>query len=454
LRLSSYNWLAGLKTASLGFAALGILIYVNRPNPAYVGISPPPYLLVAIVIGTLLGLRGALVTSPLIAVAYVGFLALRTDSGEIETIFTLQNMLVPLAILVMPALLGAICDGYRLRLKETSTYLEEERRLISDLERINDSVIKEKTLMENRLTSQVQTLSLVFEYAQRLETTEPREIAEVLVEMVCEQAGEDNCYAYLLVDGGFRLTAHKDALGRQLPEALTRKDLDGLLLPKLAIESRKVANMEDLPAGATVATPGCAAALFTPWGQELGFIYVRHLHFLTYLPSTFTIFGTIARWGSNCLARSHRPGSLDESSTRDPVTGLPGPEEFTRLLAAEMELSTRVGAPLQTLEIEIENFQGLSAVRKSPVLRLTASLIQHSIRVVDSITLGDRPGRFHVILPLAQPEAAASVVSAVTAGFEEIRQTLVHDGSISLSTKVQSGQEVLSALANPQRSAA
>lgn len=428
------RYLHGLKIASLGFAALAILGLLNRSNPGYLNIEPHPFFLAAIGLGAALGLRGALVVGTLIANAYLYFLWLGTDFQVVETIFTLEKMLLPLCMISVPALLGAMTDTYRLRLRETLSTQEDDKRLLADLERINDMITKEKMAIENKVTSQVQTVTQVFEYAQLLETNDPKEITRNLVSIVCDQLGEDNCYAYLVESDGLRLSAFQDIGPSSIPEFIPNEDLEKYPLMLHSIRRKNMTTLEDLQkSGEALGTEhGVCAPMTTQWEQVIGVLYIRRLHFLNYLPTTFTIFSTVARWGGNCLGRALRLSAARAQTYRDDVTGLFSYPYFEKRVHAEFKQARDYNLPLHLVKIRLPGLELVPSNKRLPLLKIVADALARPARQTDTMTLGPDAGSIYVIMFLADEKEVLEYARKAAEQFEELKRSLAYAAPVQI----------------------
>lgn len=428
------RFLHGLKIASLGFAALSILGLLNRSNPGYLDIHPHPFFLAAIGLGAALGLRGALLVGVLISNAYLYFLWLGTDFQVVETIFTLEKMLLPLCMIAVPALLGAMTDTYRLRLKETLALQEDDKRLLADLERINDMITKEKMAIENKVTSQVQTVTQVFEYAQLLETNDPKEITRNLVGIVCDQLGEDNCYAYLLENDGLRLSAFQDTGPSALPELIPSESIAKYPLVHHSIQRRHMTTLEDLQkSGEALGTEhGICAPMTTQWDQVIGVLYIRRLHFLNYLPTTFTIFSTVARWGGNCLGRALRLSAARAQTYRDDVTGLFSHSYFEKRIDAEFKQARDYKLPLHLVRMQLSGLDEVPSSKRLPLTKLIADALHRPARQTDTMTLGPTPGSFYVILFLADEKEVLDYCAKADNQISELKANLAYAAPVQI----------------------
>jgi diguanylate cyclase (GGDEF)-like protein len=123
------------------------------------------------------------------------------------------------------------------------------------------------------------------------------------------------------------------------------------------------------------------------------------------------LLSLFAEQAAVALANAHVFQTLLENATRDPLTGLPNRREFDRVLARELERSSRYGEIFSLAFIDVDGFKALNDSQGHAagdvLLRRAADTIQDACRA------SDVPGRlggdeFAVLLPETnQFEAAA-----------------------------------------------
>jgi diguanylate cyclase (GGDEF)-like protein len=123
------------------------------------------------------------------------------------------------------------------------------------------------------------------------------------------------------------------------------------------------------------------------------------------------LLSLFAEQAAVALANAHLFQTLLENATRDPLTGLPNRREFDRVLARELERSSRYGEIFSLAFIDVDGFKALNDSQGHAagdvLLRRAADTIQDACRA------SDVPGRlggdeFAVLLPETnQFEAAA-----------------------------------------------
>jgi len=129
------------------------------------------------------------------------------------------------------------------------------------------------------------------------------------------------------------------------------------------------------------------------------------------------------------LANAHLFQTLLERATSDPLTGLPNRREFDRLLARELQRSSRYGQIFSVTIIDLDHFKQLNDTRGhaagDAVLRQTAATIEDVCRASDVAARigGDE---FALLLPETNQFEAAALCERLRSAVEKV-------GEVSLS---------------------
>jgi diguanylate cyclase (GGDEF)-like protein len=141
------------------------------------------------------------------------------------------------------------------------------------------------------------------------------------------------------------------------------------------------------------------------------------------------ILSAFAEQSAIALANAHLFQNLLENATSDSLTGLPNRREFQRVLARELERSSRYGEIFSLAIIDLDGFKKLNDSRGhaagDTLLRQAADTIQEACRA------SDVPGRlggdeFALLLPQTNQFEAAALCERLRAEIETL-------GNVSLS---------------------
>ncbi|MBI4404443.1 MAG: GAF domain-containing protein [Deltaproteobacteria bacterium] len=423
-----------IKVLSLVMAALCLLVLASPKNPAYLGVTTHPYLILAVISGALLGLRSSFLATLLIAGMYVFFLIGTADPKTTESILNLQTLTLPFAIVLLPSFLGELTDRLRRFLKQAAERNNQQGKLVNQLEKINTQLQNDKSRCEAHISSQTQTFTRVFEYAQVLESTDTDEICSALVELICDQLDEDNAYIYILENKALTRKAFRDRnadiLSETIPEELWMKNP----LVRLAMENKEVTRAQDIArrGWALSGEQGVAAPLLTTSDQIIGVILIRRLDFFKYVPATFATLHALGRWGGMCLARAMHVHAAWEKTYRDEVTGFFSYAYFRKRLKAEFHKARRYQLPLYVVRFDIPALKDMPAYQRLAILRLASHSIEESSRDIDTKAIGETSGCFYTIMMFASSSEVERYKKQVEERFAEIRSQLSLPMSLAL----------------------
>jgi len=431
VRKAMHKLLFVFEAGALGFLALCLLGFIKPDNPAFLGISPHPYLLLACLLGALRGLRVAALVSPVIAAVYLYFLRNSVDLREVESVFTLDRMALPFAILGLPSIFGAISDGWKRKVTQLQSQLQEKIKLIAELESINEIITKEKKVIEGRISSQSQTIPRAFEYARVLETTDSGEICSALVDFVCDEIREDNCYAYLLENGKLVRKAYKDKLADGLPSEISQKDLSQFPVIRHALEGRTLSKEGQGAEAYSKMENRLAAPLTSSTDEMMGVLVTRSLRFLNYISPTFATFDALAKWGGMALGRASRLNQIRDHAYRDDVTGLLNHAYFQKRLSLDFHLAQAYQLPLYLVRFDLQGLRHLSTGARVSALKLFAKTLERNCHKTDHLSLGRDEGSFYTVM-LAQSLELERYKQAIEKEFTELKARFQPAASLEL----------------------
>ncbi len=422
------HW-ANVRTILVGLVLVLVIAFLHPSNPSYAGVNPNPYFIIAIVMGAFLGLKNTVLVTPIISATYLVALRVKTDMDAVETFYSLQTFILPAAILIIPTMIAVITDSLRTKVKDIELDLQSRSNSIQELERMMAQIRNESLQIERQFGVHLQSITRIFEYAQILETLDPIRISKGIVDLACEQLGEDNCYVYMITEDGLSRGAYRDTQSDVMPEYISFENLKKYPLINRSYRTREISRVEDLSQkDIEESFPsqegyfGLAMPLLSGMNQIVGIIFLKRLHFLNYIPVTFTTFRALGSWAGICLSRAIQVQATHRDTYSDDVTGLFTYAYLLKRLENEFKQAKKYNIPLYLLQFNISEIQKIDPIKRLALIRLVAHCIDLFRSEVDVISLGAEEGSFFVMITFLTEQEIEVFKKKVLDEFEELKK--------------------------------
>ena len=191
-----------------------------------------------------------------------------------------------------------------------------------------------------------------------------------------------------------------------------------------AHEITDLSSHEDLSALATRLATGALLSLpLLSKGRSLGALLTLTPEGVEFDADDRELLTAFSEQAALALANAHLFQTLLESATQDPLTSLPNRREFDRLLARELERSSRYGEIFSLAMIDLDYFKQLNDTRGhaagDTLLRQAADTIQEACRASDvAARLGG--DEFALVLPETNQFEAAALCERLRSEIETL----------------------------------
>jgi hypothetical protein len=431
------------KSALFGAIIAAILTLIASQDIRVIFISPNPYIIAACFLGVYLGMWRSISAAIVLSVAYYFVYKQTLDPQEVESMLSVRTLYMPISIIILSALAGAVTDNIR---NERTSYFSELQNTQGTLKKITDlnkQLQEERHEIERRVITRLQTASTFFNHAFALESSNLKEVCTSLNTIVQEQTGIDNSFIYIVHEDSLVLQASPEGDSTTMPKVIHKQSLNQYPVIEYAYKTASLARpdqVELMPLGIP-GEWGVAAPMCGPEGRVLGLIVLRDVDFLNYIPVTFSNLESIARWGAMVVARVYREKDLEKWTFHDIITGLYTHEYYKQRVKSEFLQAQTYGQPLSVFTLDIKNISSLNPNQRMIMLKLLANHIIGNKQEQEEITLGNKEGSFRLICWNPDSRSLGDLQESISAKIGELSSNLKIDENLSLEANEISNKE-------------
>lgn len=393
------------------------------PHPFWI-----PVILLSVQYGSTEGLLAALAAT---AALLLGALPEQTFGQDIfDYLASITKR--PILWFAAAIVVGEFAARRRRRLERTERALLEVREEADGLADAYADARKSKDRLEARLAGELRTTLALYEGARAVERSSVGDVLRGSTELVRGVLGPEKFSIFLLND---------DVLEAAVQEGWTQNDLygrrfeaDDPLAVAVMTEGRSLcaAYRDD---AALLGEEGLLAAPLAggPTGRPVGMLKVEALSFAELTTSTIEHFRLATEWIGAALERANRQEALAAGQ----VTAAGGETLSAVLYAHEATLMTklgdRFGFECAQLLIDVEAAHRMSPDEQKAFARALAAASGEALRDTDlTFDLGRRGGRYAILLPGADVEAAAPVAARLEAELRRLAPAAATTGEVSV----------------------
>ena len=453
--------------------AFSVIVSINffffSTDIGFIHVSPHPYWLPILGFGAFYGIRAAWISASAFSLLYLmgyGF----QNRESMETLLSFTVLKEPLLFMIFGIILGHITQTLKNTIEEwKSKYTivkKEEEKLTKEI-KVNEAV---KNELEHHITTQVSTLTHIYDFAKKLSSFELKSLYQEALKMLVEHLQIDQTSLYLAEHNLLRLetTAHSGQLSYAPPKEVNRST--GIF--HIAIQHRKTISIRELFGVMDYETlkqnPLMVVPLFRKDGSLIGVISIEKINFQLYTPTTIKLISLIAEWLSNAIDNALLLQETQKKSILDEQLGLYQYHYFKKRILDEFGRAIKFSLPLSLMLFHVEHEQNIKPESKLPLQHSLSSLIRNIIREIDIPFFYKQSDTWAIVFPLLTPEEADKISSQIIQKISEFSfqpYNNNHELSIKIATahvssKIKSVQqfiteaeEKLSDLAGPEKQA-
>ena len=392
-----------------GVALLATVNVVVLPHDlGFLSIHPNPALFLVAIVASRHGFRGGMMSAVVTAGLAVTIWAVGAQDLSLSTLRTPGNYVLPLSLLALGFVLGALREetrreegGLRARVGELEGELADQAvRFLAASEAKHE--------LERRVADESASLSNLYAAASAMETLDVERLYPAVAMTARRFLQADGCQLYLLDGELLRLRA---AEGTAPPRAELRPDegLAGFAVrrgrPVSVRDYVLVSSFEELRGAEML----MAAPLLGQAGGLLGCLTVTRLPFLRLTPASLDRLRLVADWAARAIENARAHQRTRARTIEDEIVGAYTYGYYQRRLEQERVRAERYGRPLAVLVFRIHDLELVRPGPRTELGRVLSLVFSRTLRDVDLICRYATDDSFAVILPETTAEAAEAV---------------------------------------------
>ncbi len=342
----------------------------------------------------------------------------------------------PLMWCIAAIVVGELAARRRRRLEQTERALAETREEADGLADAYANARQTKDRLEARLAGELKTTLALYEGARAVERASAGDVLRGAVDLTRGVLGPEK-FSIFLLNGDMLEAAVQE--GWTADDTFTRcHTADSALYQAIVAEGRQLCaaykDDADVLAGEGVLAAPLAGG---PGGRPVGMLKIESLSFAELTTSAIENFRLAADWIGAALERARRQEALAAGQ----VTDASGETLSAALYAHEATLMSRLGARFgfdcSQLVIDAEAAHGLSADDQRSFARALAAAAAETLRDTDlAFDLGRHGRKYAVLLPGADPEAAAQIARRLEAALARLAPAAVLQGRVRVHVEL------------------
>lgn len=418
--LKSYNYIFFILVTWT--MTTGVAFFLDKKNLCLHGVTPHPYLILAIICGFFAGLTPAIFAALFFSASYFAFLHYYVDYDAVETLFAFEYLKVPVTTFILAPFIGEGRDRMRKKIdffsKENDKYKDVHRRYKNAIQKIS----KEKNELLTLVVDQTATLNTFYEMSKNLEKASVDETIDIILKLMEDITHCDDYVLYLGQNIKFNLYRNHSRL--DLPEVVHKGDIPptSLLhrcLNQLETSTLGAMNLEDSDLAED--DPILCSPLIGADGNLMGFFQAFRMPFKSYNQTNFSFITISCDWLSSAIEEKRANEEAKKKAIINDHLGIYNYSYFLYRSAGDFLVAQTNMIPLTFIKLVIENFDSITPSKRDKVQTVLASLLKKSFRIIDHICLTDKPNEWVIIQLIVSEDQAKEMISEVTGKIDKFK---------------------------------
>lgn len=325
-----------LTFALVALAALGHFFLDG--NASFHNVRPNPYFVLAICAGAYFGFKVGVMFSIFSALVYLVLLDRQIDYMEVESLFSLEYLLLPVLTIFFGGFIGEISQRNFDQILRLRNDLGRSEKRADSIEEEAANFQKENRELKGRLVSKVDTVNNLLDSFSSLVSTDFDEINYSFLKIVESQIKAKKLAIYYFESEELKLR-FQNSEDYELPSTISLDD-DRFGLVRRSIELKKTGSYELLNIEMDSRDRVIEGQIFplvgpiiTQDGHIHGVVCIKEIGFLDLVPTNIKLLGLFLRWISSSLDSLTQVNLAIEKSQYDPRTRSLKPKAFDSLLS-------------------------------------------------------------------------------------------------------------------------
>lgn len=406
--------------------------YSTETNSAFYGISPHPYLVISIILSAYYGLKFALILSPILSIQYLILLHYQTDYQAVETIITVKYLSLPLAIIILSALVGEFKTRSldRVNLLKADNK-DKEELTVNLIDKINLAT-KESYEIKKQLVNKLDTTTSIFSKVKGLNALNKDKLFDNFMEIINEQLSIKSSAIYLLNIKKDTLNLYKSSLDQKTSDIPASLDIINGIEDKIikkAIESKSLVSIKDIYNDKEL-LKDFNSVLACPIQMKdtfYGIIIIYKMPFLQYSPSNFKLLELYCDWLANSLSHALEFETMTRNSIFNPTLNIYTNRYFLDRIKEELALAKRYKTQFAIISYRIINTNMTTDTHLARIRKLFTSILNHNTRKMDYIAEGETPDIFYSLINMTEKSQYKELLKRIIKSVNEINDDNTKD---------------------------
>jgi hypothetical protein len=406
-------------------AVITLIAHLYNPeNTAMFGASPHPFFMMSCIFSAYYGFSFSVMASLFYSLLYLLLLHIQVDYEEVETLMSITYLGLPIGTMVTSLILGEMRQKIMNRVVDLREANEEKDHMVEHLNNRNAYLINESLELKERLISRLETAGMFYSIADRLSELDIDKLLKNFLNIISEQLGVEKAAIYLKHEGDHQLqlqnSLNKTTL-KKIPKLVDpRKNRQKIV--KEAIGEKKIATLQNVASKEDLENIKTDFVIVVPIYLESNLfciIGIMQIPFLKYIPSSFSLLETLAKWLTTALSHLFQYQKLSGTVVIDEIFNLYKFNYFKDRLQEEFHHAKFMMLPLTLVGVHFTNHDEIEIERRTAIKKLVSEVCRKKTRKMDCVALGDFEEVWYFILPLSDLTRAHQVI-------DEIQEELKH----------------------------
>lgn len=375
-----------------GLLILGLIDYfLMKGSFAYLALNPNPYLLLAVVLAAIYGLRFSLIASAVSSVVFLLTVHFNLNYEEVETMMDFHYLSTPILLSITSIVIG--------ELKQRN--IDQRKNLIHDM----DGLRKNLTFLQNKESIQEKEITeLKRRLVSKLETARSFHEIAISFHSLDESTLVENFKTALQ-----RLFKTNSVVVEKITAA-TPPPVD--TLSREALRKKKTVSLQAGTVSDAFSDGGDIILMAIPIvieDQVEYLVRISGIPFLEYIPSNFKVSEIYTSWIGSSIVHGRSFWKSERKNIWNEDLQIYQYNHFLDRLSEEFDRSRAFMLPLSVVKLELSSLKGLSTPKKLMIRKLVSGVIIKTIRKLDYVSEGENEETFYVVFPISDVPNARSL---------------------------------------------
>ena len=380
----------------------------------FLKVNPHPYWLPILFMASYYGVRRGFLSAVIFSTIYIS-LYYFYNIKAIETLWSFKVLGQPSLFIIVGSIIGQISQT----LKDTIAEWKKKYNIVlkdrNDLEKKNLISNQIQRSLENRLVTQLTTLTSMYEFSKNLESLDIKELYKTTLSTFVQHFNLEQASFYRADHNMLALeaTEYKDKLLFKPPQEInkTKGMFNIAITNKRTVSVRELFNEFDFETLKN--SPFVCAPLFRKSGALIGVITVDRVEFQHFTPTTIKLIGLVVEWLGEAIDNAFYLEETKSKNISDEILGLYQYPYFQQRLQEEFHRSKRYSLPLTLVLFHIKDHAHLRKQAKIPLLKALATTIQKNLRNIDILSLYSHDDTWAMLLPIFPLQESDKLIKVI-----------------------------------------